>query len=286
MAIILSAKAKINLGLDVVRRLENGYHEVRMVMQQLKLEDELEIESCSEGIQLSIDNARGLLADDSNLVYRAAAILKEMFNFPGVKIHLKKNIPMAAGLAGGSSDAAATLIGINQLFSLGLSVEELCETGVKLGADIPFCIMGGTRLSEGIGEKLSPLPAMPHCHILLAKPPVDVSTKYVYENLHVEKIKHHPNMDAVISALNNNDLSELSSSMENILETVTVRKYPEIDKIKSLMKENGALCALMSGSGPTVFGIFTDLDAARLSADRIGAASLSKEIFLTEPAGR
>jgi len=252
------AFAKINLGLDVLRRREDGYHEVKMVMQSIGICDELTFSTDAdiEGIQLGTD-IDNLPCDDSNLIVKAAKLITEKYNIKqGVKIDLVKNIPMAAGMAGGSSDAAATFRGINRLFGLGLTEEELCKMAVKVGADVPFCIYGGTYLAEGIGEKLTKLPDMPSCVVLVVKPDFDVSTKHVYENLHVETIDKHPDMDTIIDCVNRKDLGGVAFNLENILENVTVKEYPVIDEIKKKMIEFGAMNSLMSGSGPTVFGLF------------------------------
>ena len=252
------AYAKINLGLDVLRRREDGYHEVKMVMQSIGICDELYFSTNADvkGIELKTD-VDNLACDDSNLIVKAAKLITEKYNIKqGVRIVLEKNIPMAAGMAGGSSDAAATLRGINRLFGLGLTEEELCKMAVKIGADVPFCVCGGTYLAEGIGEKLTKLPDMPSCVVLVVKPDFDVSTKHVYENLHVDTIEKHPDMDTIIDCVNRGDIGGVAFNLENILENVTVKEYPIIDEIKKKMIEFGAMNSLMSGSGPTVFGLF------------------------------
>lgn len=255
----LKALGKINLGLDVLKRREDGYHEVKMIMQTVSLCDELELKkSWKEGIKVQT-NLYYLPTNENNLVYKAAQLLMEEFDIrDGISIQLKKKIPVSAGMAGGSSDAAAVLWGMNQMYGLGLSCKDLMERGVKLGADVPYCILRGTALAEGIGERLTVLPPIPKCYLLIAKPGVNVSTKYVYENLHANDLKagQHPDVDAMIEALKEKDLAALSSRMGNVLETVTVSAYPVIDRIKKCMMSAGALGAMMSGSGPTVFGIF------------------------------
>ncbi|MBO5094226.1 MAG: 4-(cytidine 5'-diphospho)-2-C-methyl-D-erythritol kinase [Lachnospiraceae bacterium] len=278
--ITLKAMAKVNLGLDVVRRMENGYHEVRMIMQTVDLYDELTFEKAEEGISLRIDNTE-LLADESNLVYRAAAMIRQQHPFPGVRITLKKKIPMAAGMAGGSSDAAAAFHGLNRLFSLGMEIEEMKRLGVQIGADVPYCIVGGTMRSEGIGEVLTPLPAPPAAYLVIAKPDISVSTKYVYENLHVETIRHHPDIDSVEAAIRAGDLDGMCNHMENILETVTERKYPVIAQLKELLRGSGAVTALMSGSGPTVFGIFRTEQDAQAAYEKAEQSGLAKQLFVT-----
>lgn len=275
------AYAKINPVLDVLRRREDGYHELRMIMQTVNIYDTLELVKSESGIRLTCDT--GLLpCDDGNIVYRAARLMQETFSLKeGIEIHLTKKIPMAAGMAGGSADAAATLHGMNELFDLKLTPEKLCELGVKLGADVPYCIMGGTMLAEGIGEKLTALPPMPECRLVVAKPDFDVSTKYVYENLHANSLKEHPDVDGMIAAIRANDLEAVATCMENVLETVTVRKYPQISELKNLMCNMGALNALMSGSGPSVFGLFTDEKAAEDCATEIRKNGLASQVFVT-----
>lgn len=280
----LRALAKVNLGLDVVRKREDGYHEVRMIMQTINVYDELElVVQETPGIQIET-NLSSVPSDESNLVYKAAKLLMDEFQITkGLHIRLEKNIPVAAGMAGGSSDAAATLKGVNQLFGLGLSTAELMERGVKIGADVPYCIMGGTALAEGIGEVLSPLPPMPDCHILIAKPPVGVSTAFVYGNLRANELEHHPDIDGMIETLKADSITGLCARMENVLETVTIPAYPVIDEIKKLMVDCGADGAMMSGSGPTVFGIFTDQEAAKCAMKKVQESNLANQIYLTTP---
>lgn len=277
------AYAKINLGLDVLRRREDGYHEVKMVMQTIGICDNLIFFTSdeTEGITLKTD-IDGLPCDDSNLIVKAAKMMVEKYNITqGIEITLEKNIPMAAGMAGGSSDAAATLRGINKLFGLGLTNEELCRIGVKIGADVPFCIYGGTYLAEGIGDKLTSLPDMPQCTVLVAKPNFGVSTKHVYENLNVDSIETHPDMDTVIECVKNSDLGGVAFNLENILENVTVKEYPFIQELKDLMIQRGAMNALMSGSGPTVFGLFDSKANAERAAVEIRNLSDVSEVVVT-----
>lgn len=282
----LKALAKINLGLDVLRRKEDGYHEVKMIMQTIHLHDQIHIRKIDEEEIKIRTNLFYLPNNENNLAYKAAKILMDEFQLPGgVSIYLKKVIPVAAGMAGGSSDAAAVLFGMNKIFGLKLSMQELMDRGVKLGADVPYCIMRGTALAEGIGEKLTPLAPMPDCHILIAKPPISVSTKFVYENLHANDLKpeDHPPVDSQLEALAEGNLEKLVANMGNVLERVTVPEYPVINELKSIMVECGALGAMMSGSGPTVFGIFTDDRAARAAYRKIEQSGLSKQIYLTRP---
>lgn len=276
------AYAKINLGLDVIRKREDGYHEVKMIMQTIDLCDDLILEKCPQkGIFLQIDDEE-LPCDHQNLVYRAAELMMQEKQIEeGVKITLTKRIPIAAGMAGGSSDAAATLRGMNELFELGYQTKELQELGLKLGADIPYCIVGGTMLSEGIGELLTVLPAPPQCVLVIAKPEAGVSTKYVYEHLHVDTLQSHPDIDGMIEAVQKGSLQGVTERMANVLETVTVSAYPVIAQIKALLQENGAENALMSGSGPTVFGVFTERETAQRAAELLQTQGLAKQVFVT-----
>lgn len=278
----IQGMAKINLGLDVIRRREDGYHEVKMVMQTLNLCDTLTIEKVdTPSITIQIGTAP-LPADENNLIYKSANLLMQHCNLSqGVSISLQKEIPIAAGMAGGSTDAAATLLGMNQLFALGLSLEELQKLGVKIGADVPYCLQGGTALSEGIGEILTTLPAAPDCFVAVGKPEISVSTKYVYENLHANSLQYHPDIDGMVAAITNKDLDGITKRMENVLETVTEKEYPMITKIKELLKEKGAENALMSGSGPTVFGIFTEEKRAREAREALQQSGLVKQSFVT-----
>ena len=278
----LKALAKINLGLDVLGKRENGYHDVRMIMQSIYLYDDVKIEKTEESGIFLETNLHFLPTDSSNIAYKAAQMLLEEFDISqGVKIGLNKHIPVAAGLAGGSSNAAAVLFGMNRLFALHLTQEELMERGVKLGADVPYCIMRGTVLAEGIGEQLHKLPAMPKCTVLIAKPPVSVSTKMVYEALDAKEILVHPDIDGLIQGLEQGSLRRVASCMGNVLEDVTIPMYPVIDKIKEEMQACGALNALMSGSGPTVFGLFENRADARKAQARIREKALAKQAFVT-----
>lgn len=281
------ALAKINLGLDVVRKREDGYHEVRMIMQNIGIYDELDMTITEAPGILLETNREDLPTDEGNLVYRAAKLLMDEFQVAkGVRISLKKQIPVAAGMAGGSSDAAAAMIGVNELFGLGLTQQELMDRAVKIGADVPYCIMGGTALAEGIGEVLSKLPPMPDCMILIAKPPIDVPTKFVYGNLRANELETHPDIDAMIQDLQGKNLEHMCQIMGNVLETVTIPAYPVIDEIKKLMIESGAVGTMMSGSGPTVFGIFTDQESAKRAEVAMRDSGLAGDIFLTVPVNK
>ena len=280
--ISVKALAKINLGLDVVRRREDGYHEVRMVMQTIHLFDRLEMAKNSSGEISITTNLSFLPTNRNNLVYRAAELLREEFQIKdGLTINLHKHIPVAAGMAGGSTDAAAVLYGMNRMFNLGLKREELMERGVKIGADVPYCIMRGTALAEGIGEKLTALPPMVKCPVLIAKPQISVSTKFVYENLRLNDKTVHPDIDVLVENIRKKDLNAVASEMGNVLETVTIPNYPVIAQIKEHMLEHGAVGAMMSGSGPTVFGLFEDGDTAVAAYEKMKESGLAKQVYLT-----
>ncbi len=280
----LKAYAKINLGLDVVRKREDGYHEVRMIMQTVKLYDKLTFRLLEEN-EIRIKTNLGFLpVDENNLVYRAVRLLKDTYHVEkGMEIDLFKCIPVAAGMAGGSTDCAAALVGASRLFGLRLSKQKLMELGVRLGADVPYCVLRGTALSEGIGEVLTSLPAIPDCQILIAKPPISVSTKYVYEHLDANGLEEHPDIDGMVQAIRDGNLYGITDRMENVLETVTIPKYPVIQKIKDCMKEEGAVNALMSGSGPTVFGIFEKEEDAVRAQERIRKQNLAGQVYVVRP---
>lgn len=280
--ISLKALAKINLGLDVVRRREDGYHEVRMIMQTIQLYDRLDIKRTQEpGIQIQT-NLSFLPVNENNLIYKAAKLLMDEFSITdGVSVKLDKRIPVAAGMAGGSTDAAAMLIGVNRLFSLGLTKRQLMERGVQIGADVPYCIMRGTALAEGIGEALSPLPPMVKCPVLIAKPSISVSTKFVYQNLKLDDTTIHPDIDRLIDDIKAKNLRDIAAHMGNVLETVTIPNYPVIDEIKKHMLSNGAVGAMMSGSGPTVFGLFDDEDTAKKAYKAMRSSHLARQVYLT-----
>lgn len=279
----LKALAKINLGLDVLGRREDGYHEVRMVMQTIHLYDKISIRKTKKaGISVST-NLYYLPVNENNLVFKAAKLLMEEFAISsGIHIDLKKFIPVAAGMAGGSSDAAAVLFGLNRMFRLGLSLEGLMERGVRIGADVPYCLMRGTALAEGIGEKLTPLAPAPKCPVLIAKPSISVSTKFVYEHLKLDERTRHPDIDALLKAIGEGDLGAMAANMGNVLESVTCGHYPVIGQIKEEMMEQGALNALMSGSGPTVFGLFESKAAAREALLALKKKNLARQVYLTD----
>ena len=282
------ANAKINLSLDVTGVRENGYHDVRMIMQSIELCDYLDIEVNNSGrIELTCSNPE-IECDKSNLIYKAAdklinkAVDEEIIDKnTGVTISLQKNIPIAAGLAGGSTDAAATLVGLNEELGLGYSSSELRGLGVTLGADIPFCIDGGTYLSEGIGEVLSKLKDAPDCFIVLVKPDINVSTKFVYDNLILNEETIHPDVDAMLNAIETGSIKRVADCLDNLLATVTEKEYPIIVDIKNILKENGALNAIMSGSGPTVFGLFDDEEKAKEALSILESKVEFKQGFVT-----
>ena len=280
----LKARAKINLGLDVVRRREDGYHEVKMVMQMLRLYDQIDIEKTQESGILVRSNLSFLPTDERNIAYKAAKVMIDQFGLEqGVIIRIKKHIPVAAGMAGGSTDCAAVLYGMNKLFGLRLNQKKLREIGVKLGADVPYCLMRQTALSEGIGEILTPISPLQDCPILIAKPSVSVSTRHVYEHLKLDEQTMHPDIDGIVTALADGDLYGVTDRMANVLETVTVPEHPVIDEIKKQMMASGAVNALMSGSGPTVFGIFDDEEKAKKACEDMKASGLARQIYLTRP---
>lgn len=280
--ISLKALAKINLGLDVVRRREDGYHEVRMIMQTIHLYDRLDIKRTKEsGIQIQT-NLSFLPVNENNLIYKAAKLLMDEFSITdGVSVKLDKRIPVAAGMAGGSTDAAAMFFGMNRLFSLGLTKRQLMERGVQIGADVPYCIMRGTALAEGIGEELSQLPPMVKCPVLIAKPSISVSTKFVYQNLKLDDTTVHPDIDLLIDDIRAKNLYDIAAHMGNVLETVTIPNYPVIDEIKKHMLSHGAVGAMMSGSGPTVFGLFDDEATAKKAYKVMRSSHLARQVYLT-----
>ncbi len=288
--VLKKAYAKVNLGLDITGRRDDGYHMVRMIMQSLNIYDELTFEMSDDpeiNISPAGENDNNLSLGKDNLIYKAAERISQIAGYKGgINITLKKNIPIAAGMAGGSSDCAATLKGVNELLGAGLTEEQLRDIGVKLGADVPYCIMGGTALSEGIGEILTPLPPLPTCIFVVAKPAVSVSTAEAYggyDRLAEERPDLvHPDIDGQVEALKNGDLKGLTDRFLNVLEYVTAEKYSEIRELEEMMKNAGALNAMMSGSGPTVFGIFDSEEKALKAVSMIDSSGLAKQLFRTE----
>ncbi len=282
-SIRLKARAKINLGLDVLGKREDGYHEVRMVMQTIGIYDRLILTKIPEEEIRITSNLAFLPVNENNLIYKAIKLLKDEYHFPGgVSVDLNKFIPVAAGMAGGSTDAASTMFGVNRLFGLNLSMGKMMELGVRLGADVPYCVMRGTALAEGIGEKLTRITPVPHMWILIAKPQINVSTRLVYEQLDMGGIQKHPGIDGIIRAIEAQDVVRIAQSMGNVLENVTVPLYPVIETIKQDMLSHGAINAMMSGSGPTVFGIFPDEQTTLACQAFLKKKGDARQVYITE----
>jgi 4-diphosphocytidyl-2-C-methyl-D-erythritol kinase len=273
------AYGKINISLDIVGKREDGYHLLEMIMQSIELYDEIEIKIIREGIEIKCDR-HFIPTDERNLAYKAAELFIKNYNInSGVSIDIVKRIPVAAGLAGGSSDCATVLKLMNKLFEINASEEELMKLGVTLGADVPYCIKGGTALCEGIGEGITPLDSFENHIVVLVKPPFGVSTREVYKNFDINKAKVHPNTKALISKMKENDLYYVANNMKNLLENVTLRKHKSIYGIKEIMVSKGALGSMMSGSGPTVFGLFDDMQLAQKCYDEM--KKKYTDVFLT-----
>ena len=259
------AYGKINLSLDVIGRRENGYHDVSMVMQTVDLYDVISLNKLEGDGEIRLTaNVNTLPLDETNIVYKAVKLVKEEYGLnTGVSVHIEKHLPIAAGMGGGSSDGAAALRGMNRLFELGLSNEKLEELGVRLGADVPFLIKGGIALAEGIGEKLTKLPDFPDCVLVIAKPDLGVSTKEVYEAFDSLKEVNHPDIMKLVKSLGSIGLKEIVKLLGNVLEEVTAKKYEIIEIVKNLLIDDGAVFSMMTGSGPTVFGIFENEEQAK-----------------------
>ena len=282
-SIRLKARAKINLGLDVLGKREDGYHEVRMVMQTIGIYDRLILTKIPEEEIRITSNLAFLPVNENNLIYKAIKLLKDEYHFPGgISVDLNKFIPVAAGMAGGSTDAASTMFGVNRLFGLNLSMGKMMELGVRLGADVPYCVMRGTALAEGIGEKLTRITPVPHMWILIAKPQINVSNRLVYEQLDMGGIQKHPDIDGIIRAIEAQDVVRIAQSMGNVLENVTVPLYPVIETIKQDMLSHGAINAMMSGSGPTVFGIFPDEQTTLACQAFLKKKGDARQVYITE----
>lgn len=280
--ISVKARGKLNLGLDVLGRRENGYHDLEMVMQTVELCDTIELDALPEDEIRLLSDREDLPLDEKNIVYQAIRLMKEEYSIKeGILARITKVLPMAAGMGGGSSDAAATLKAMDELFQLGLSEERLRELGVKLGADVPFLIMEGTALACGIGEELTRLPSPPDCYLLLVKPKNNVSTKEVYEAFDSLTEAFHPDTKGLIEALKEGSLEKLCANLGNSLEGVTIKQYPLIESLKQKMIEEGALASLMTGSGPTVFGIFKEEERAKKAAEAFQAFSEIERVFVT-----
>ena len=284
MRIERKAYAKINLGLDVTGKREDGYHIVSMIMQNVDLYDTLTFEKNDTGEIILNASSPKIPTDDSNLICKVAKQLREKYGVnDGVSVYLEKRIPVAAGMAGGSTDGAATYMALNKLWNLGLDTKTMCELAVKLGADIPYCIIGGTALAEGIGEELTTISDMPKCHLVIAKPDIDVSTGWVYKTLDSKKIENHPDIAGVRTAIENDDLNGMCEKIGNVLEYVTASKYSVINDIEKIMEDNGAVKAFMTGSGPTVFGVFDSEQKAKEAVEAVKTSGLAPELFLTKP---
>ena len=282
----LKAYGKINIGLDVIRKREDGYHDLDMILQTVGVYDDVIIsrEDGTQTYEIEVSTDADILPNDKgNLAFMAAKVLMEAYDIKAkVKIHINKRIPIAGGMAGGSADCAAVLRGVNQLFQLGLTDEQLQEYGVKLGADVPYCIVGGTKRAQGIGEILTDLPTPPKCYVIIAKPDAFVSTKFVYSHIRPAQIENHPDIDGIIESIKAGDLYGMCEKIANVMEDVTIPEYPIIQKVKDILKSNGAVNALMSGSGPTVFGIYDDEEKAKQSMDALSGKEFVSQLYLTK----
>ena len=282
----LKAYGKINIGLDVIRKREDGYHDLDMIMQTVGVYDDVIIsrEDGTQTYEIEVSTDADILPNDKgNLAFMAAKVLMEAYDIKAkVKIHINKRIPIAGGMAGGSADCAAVLRGVNQLFQLGLTDEQLQEYGVKLGADVPYCIVGGTKRAQGIGEILTDLPTPPKCYVIIAKPDAFVSTKFVYSHIRPAQIENHPDINGIIESIKAGDLYGMCEKIANVMEDVTIPEYPIIQKVKDILKSNGAVNALMSGSGPTVFGIYDDEEKAKQSMDALSGKEFVSQLYLTK----
>ena len=280
----LKARAKINLTLDVTGKQPNGYHTVCMIMQTVSLYDDIYIKRIDKPIIRVKSNLEWLPTDERNLAYRGAELLRNTFHIKeGVFIYLDKKIPVAAGLAGGSANCAAVLVGMNKLFNIGLSKKSLMKLGLQLGADIPYCILQGTAIAEGIGEKLTPIKSgCPFCYVLLAKPNISIYTASVYQNLQLDKIQKHPDTKEMLSQMQQNNINKMGKLLCNVLESVTIPRYNEIALLKQKMISLGAEGALMSGSGSTVFGLFTNKQKAIKAEHIIKKEFELRDVFITE----
>lgn len=276
---LVKAYGKINLSLDVVGKREDGYHLLKMIMQSVDLYDSISFEKCDKGINISC-NKPYIPIDDKNLVYKAAKLFMDTYNIhEGINIYLKKNIPVSAGMAGGSADAAAVFKALRQVFKIDADDNELMSLGIKIGADVPYCIIGGTALCEGIGEVITPLKPFKNHILVLVKPNFGVSTKEVYKNLDISKIFKHPHTGALIKAMEQENLEDVCSNMKNLLENVTLRKYPVLKRIKEDMLKMGAMGSMMSGSGPTIFAFFDDMLKAQRCYDKF--KTQYREVYIT-----
>jgi|LGOV01.1.fsa_nt_gb 4-diphosphocytidyl-2-C-methyl-D-erythritol kinase len=274
------SRAKINLSLDVKGKMKNGYHEVDMIMQKIDLYDEIYMKIIPKGIKIE-SNCIYLPTNSRNIAYKAAELMIDKFKLKsGVYIYIEKNIPIAAGLAGGSTNAATVIQGINEMFRIGLSQKDMMRLGADLGADVPFCFMSGAARAEGIGEKLTPIKGLNDIWVVVTKPNLSVSTMEVYNNLVPNDYKIHPDIEGMIKALEDENIYMISEKLGNVLENVTFRLYPIVEKDKKLMKSFGAKGVLMSGSGPSIFGLFTKLDHAKAAYKNF--SKLNRQTFLVK----
>ena len=279
----LKARAKINLTLDVLGRRDDGYHDLKMIMQSISLYDSVFIKKTDKNNIKLKSNIDWLPSDERNLAYKACKVMKERFNIKeGIFIEIDKRIPISAGLAGVSSDCATVLFGINNLFNLGLTQKELMDIGLTLGSDVPYCIMRGTALAEGVGDILTPLPPCPDMHVVLLKPAISVSTAVVYNGLNLSEVKERPDTEKVIEAIKNGDRDGISKGLSNVLESVTLSMYPELNDYKKRLMEKGANATLMSGSGPTIFGLFYEKEDALRAYNEFKAEGDIKHVILTK----
>lgn len=283
MKLLMKAPAKINLSLDVLGKRQDGYHELEMIMTTIDLADRIELELLEEDTIVISSHSRYVPNDERNLAYKAAKLLKDRLGVKkGVEISIEKHIPVAAGLGGGSSDAAAVLRGLNKLWDLRLSLDELAALGLEIGSDVPFCVYGGTALAKGRGEILTPLPPPPRCWVVLAKPSIGVSTGEIYKQLELDHIVH-PNTKEMAEAIKNNDYRKMCDLVGNVLESVTLKKYPEVSTIKKDMARFGANAVLMSGSGPTVFALVRH--DSRMQRIYNGLKGYCKQVFAVRMLG-
>lgn len=279
----LDAYGKINLGLDVLGKRDDGYHDLDMIMQSVDLADKITITKNDSGEITVKSNTGKIPNDETNLAYKAAKVLKDEFDIDkGFEIEIEKNIPISGGMAGGSTDCAAVLKGMNKLFKLKLSEQDLMDRGVKLGADVPFCIMGKTARAQGIGEILTPIPNKLKGYIVLAKPPISVSTGFVYGRIDEVEVENKPDTEAMIEAIKKKDLQGLADTICNVLEEVTIPDYPIVQEIKDEMLKHGALNSMMTGSGPTVFGIFDDKKKAIETVDSLKESRVLEQLYLVK----
>ncbi|WP_026476953.1 4-(cytidine 5'-diphospho)-2-C-methyl-D-erythritol kinase [Alkaliphilus transvaalensis] len=277
----LKSRAKINLSLDVINKRPDGYHEVQMIMQQIDLYDKVTLTERTDQQIRVMSNCQFIPKDSGNIAYQAALKMQKYFNInQGIDIFIEKHIPVAAGLAGGSSNGAAVITGLNRLWNLNLSTEEMMKIGVEIGADVPFCILGGAALAEGIGEKLTPIEGLKNVWMVIAKPALSVSTAEVYGQLDLSRMIDRPNTPKLLRAIEKGDITSLSKNMKNVLETVTEVKYPVIKEIKNKMMEYNALGSMMSGSGPTVFGLYKNYEKAKSAYEHLSI--LYKQTYMIQ----